>query len=607
MIMCICCLFPPFLAIFPCKLFLKESFHLIGTAFKFLFVTFSANFLISRIVVLFGYDSFDSIANGFSYNSLFPVKYFGVLLVLSFLMYYGLYFLSKFIRFGFDIDRNYKIKKWKHIVTCILLFLGFLLLLLSLWVMRTYDNISFSEIVFHLKVPLSGTGGDFIQSAILEALLPAAGLALLLILIHILADKANPYVSFQNSKKKKTCHYLKIYQKGFVAITILIVSACTAYSVVHVGAVEYMASVLSNSTFIEDHYVDPTTVDISFPDEKRNLIYIFMESMETTCLSTELGGDQSDNLIPELTELAQEYINFSTSNLLGGACQVNGTGWTIAGMVAQTSGLPLKIPIEINSFDKYSTFLPGAYTLGEILLQENYNNYLLVGSDASFGGRKLYFEQHGDYDIFDYYSAVDEHYIGSHYFVWWGLEDAILYDIAKDSITELAGADEPFNFTMLTVDTHHAGGYICELCEDAHDSQYANSIACASKQVCNFVKWIQQQDFYENTTIIIHGDHLSMDPEFVGTIDLSYYRTVFDVIINSAVETGNTKNRGFTTMDMFPTTLSALGASISGDRLGLGTDLFSTTPTLVETYGLAMFEEELTYKSLFYDNVLLYP
>ena len=35
-------------------------------------------------------------------------------------------------------------------------------------------------------------------------------------------------------------------------------------------------------------------------------------------------------------------------------------------------------------------------------------------------------------------------------------------------------------------------------------------------------------------------------------------------------------------MDMFPTTLASLGAVIDGDRLGLGTNLFSDKPTLAE-------------------------
>ena len=60
------------------------------------------------------------------------------------------------------------------------------------------------------------------------------------------------------------------------------------------------------------------------------------------------------------------------------------------------------------------------------------------------------------------------------------------------------------------------------------------------------------------------------------------------------------KNRVFTTMDMFPTTLAALGVSIEGDRLGLGTNLFSSKKTIPEEIGLDNFNKELKKSSDYY-------
>ena len=38
----------------------------------------------------------------------------------------------------------------------------------------------------------------------------------------------------------------------------------------------------SYSTLIEDNYVNPSQTTITFPEKKRNLIYIYLESMEST-------------------------------------------------------------------------------------------------------------------------------------------------------------------------------------------------------------------------------------------------------------------------------------------------------------------------------------
>ena len=78
----------------------------------------------------------------------------------------------------------------------------------------------------------------------------------------------------------------------------------------------------------------------------------------------------------------------------------------------------------------------------------------------------------------------------------------------------MSESDQPFAFTMLTVDTHHIGGYKCDLCENEYTENYENVIACSSKQTAAFIDWIKEQDFYEDTAIIICGDHLSMDAEY---------------------------------------------------------------------------------------------
>ena len=71
------------------------------------------------------------------------------------------------------------------------------------------------------------------------------------------------------------------------------------------------------------------------------------------------------------------------------------------------------------------------------------------------------------------------------------------------------------------------------------------------------------------------------------------------------MEPENETNRQFGTFDMFPTTLAALNVEIEGDRLGLGTNLFSAQETLTETYGYDVLNEELQKKSVFYNTKFL--
>ena len=79
---------------------------------------------------------------------------------------------------------------------------------------------------------------------------------------------------------------------------------------------------------------------------------------------------------------------------------------------------------------------------------------------------------------------------------------------------------------------------------------------------------------------------------------------MYNCIINPAEEVDEDvmKNREFCTLDMFPTTLAAMGCDIEGDRLGLGTNLFSQQPTLMERMGYTKLCAELSKQSDYYNN-----
>lgn len=85
----------------------------------------------------------------------------------------------------------------------------------------------------------------------------------------------------------------------------------------------------------------------------------------------------------------------------------------------------------------------------------------------------------------------------------------------------------------------------------------------------------------------------------------NYTRTIYNTFINSKIASNNYKNRAFTSLDMYPTTLASLGVKIEGNKLGLGTNLFSNEQTLIEKYDYNYVNEEIKKKSFYYDNVLL--
>lgn len=369
--------------------------------------------------------------------------------------------------------------------------------------------------------------------------------------------------------------------------------------------VEVYKTFVSDSSYIKDNYTDPRNVKMSFPEKKRNLIHIYLESVENTYFSKDLGGYMDVNLMPELAELSKEGIHFSESNKFGGPYQTYGSSWSVASMINMGTGLPLKVPMGGNSYGKSGSFLPGAVSIGDILKAQGYEQTIMFGADADFGGLTTYFTTHGNFNIFDYKAAKEKKLIPQDYDVWWGFEDDKLYEYAKDEITRLSKTGKPFNFTMETADTHFPDGYLSKNAAKKYDSQYANVIAYSTKEAVKFIKWIQEQPFYKDTTIVVTGDHLSMDKEFFKDFDKSYHRTVFNLILNSPVATDRVNNRKFSPVDMYPTILASMGIEIEGDRLGLGTNLFSDEDTLIERDGLKTVDKGFGDKSNFFNNTFI--
>ena len=448
---------------------------------------------------------------------------------------------------------------------------------------------------------LEGADVDFLGGALKTTgiwLLAAAGALILVVLADIIISDL--------IRSKNISH-------GGVLRFLSRAAVITVCAVIAAPGMMYMDRALKISQFIqsryvysdlyENNYVDPETVTITSDGQKRNVIILYLESMETAYSSFEKGGALPTSVIPRLTQLADENISFGDKkgNSLRGIHNPTGTTWTTGALLASSAGVPFAFQIGKNQMGKDGTFAPDMNMLGDFLRNEGYNQEFLCGSDSYFGGRRQLYETHGDYEIYDYQTAVDRKAIPEDYYVWWGFEDHRLYDIAKEELLKLSEDDKPFNFTMLTVDTHHVGGYRCKWCPTKYKRETANIIACADRQAYDFIRWCQEQEFYQNTTIVVLGDHPRMDNLLVKRAS-RFDRCSYDCFINSAKNGAAGQNRLAVTMDLFPTILSSMGYTIEGDRLGLGTDLFSATPTLAEEMTYDKLNDELAKNSHYYQD-----
>lgn len=512
------------------------------------------------------------------------------------------YFVFGILQIVFYPAEEKRKMRWYHWIgtgiAVIFLFLGLAMNYGVHYLETNFGDVPIGQLIYHMHTPLEGTNTSSF-----------AGIAKVLIIIFLIVMIL--IVAVYKA-------LLRIGKRGtFLLWSGLLGVVLGAYAIgvacYHFNFWSYLQYIDEDTTLYDDYYVDGRDIQLTFPEKKRNLVYIYLESMEMTYANRESGGAMMENYIPELADIALENECFGDGEQLNGAYTLPGATFTMGALVAQTSGVTINENIVSNDtlnakWESENNYLPGIWAIGDILNEQGYNQEFMIGSDGKFAGRSSYFSGHGNYDMFDYYTAIDKNYIDKDYYEWWGFEDKKLFKYAKNEIQKLSKEDAPFNFTMLTVDTHFTGGYVCDLCEQEYNDQYSNVIACSSAQVAEFLDWLSEQDFYKDTTVVISGDHLTMDSDYISKqgADLFDRRTYVAIVNGNAVNTQSNIQRKYTTVDLFPTTLVAMGVKIEGNRLGLGVNLYSGEKTLYERYGKDYLEVELLKDSKLYRQKLLY-
>ncbi|MBR4241228.1 MAG: LTA synthase family protein [Eubacterium sp.] len=514
--------------------------------------------------------------------------------------------VNRFLFYEEDKTPEKKKSKALKIISTVLFFIGCVFVFGTTWGADTFGKLTGDQIVINMLSPAEGSD----TSTYITIFEGPVFNTFLLTTLFAWFDFKKVKIIYVKARESKTVFSMgaKRIISFILALAMFIGGACFGYNGYELDKI--ISGYFVESKTLDDIYVNPKETKITFPEKKRNLIHIYLESLENTFFSKDLGGNMDMNLMPELEKLSYDGIIFSHSDgFFGGPLDGTGTQWSCASMVNQTTGLPMKVPAKADSYANDKGFLPGAYSLNDLLHDNGYEQTVMFGADAAFGGLDTFYTTHGGVKVFDHAYAMKNGYIPEGYRVWWGYEDDKLYEFAKEEITRLYKTGKPFNFTMETADTHMPNGYLSKNAKTPYDNQYANVIAYSTSQAVEFIKWIQSQPFYENTTIVIIGDHNSMETNFFKHYNFTgdYLRTQYNCILNPAQGLENpdksiTRNRKWSNWDYYPTILAAMGCKIEGERLGIGTNLFSGKKTVFEEYGKDYINKEFEKKSEFYNK-----
>ncbi|MCW4455659.1 phosphoglycerol transferase I [Flavobacterium sp. MXW15] len=300
--------------------------------------------------------------------------------------------------------------------------------------------------------------------------------------------------------------------------------------------------------------------------QRKNIVWIYGESLERTYLNEEVFP----GLMPNIQRLAGEALDFR------GIASADGSGWTIAGLVASMCGVPLTTAQgDENSMGRMGRFLPEAVCLGDYLKQQGYTSHYLGGANGQFAAKGEFLASHGYDEVHDL-AYFKERPIAKAHFSNWGLHDDVLLDTAFERFMELSRAGQPFLLTTLTMDTHHPAGHLPVACKRTrYKSEHGNigllhALKCSDRLISQLVDRIRSSEFADNTLVVIASDHLAM-PNHLSHVLEKQQRENLLLFLDKDIEPRQVVAQAGSTLDSGATLLNLLDPGIAA--IGFGRSL----------------------------------
>ena len=483
------------------------------------------------------------------------------------------------------------------VLVYIALWVGITLLLAGIGIRLMWVDISVDQMMLNIvTINADGGGGLVVWIAVL-------GFGLLPILITL----GIWFLRFRRRRRRERTagatqpRRPSVWRRSLsgVLVALVVVGGATAFvSTVRVG--QYVKS--ANSEYdITDYYRAPEVTNAAAKDEHKNLVLIYIESGEATLSDTTLF--EKDPFKPLEKSAALDDGWKSIENFQ----QYEGGGWTMAGIVSTQCGIPLKSngtltgQVGMNKVDGVETYLGSQVCLGNVLKGQGYDNVFMGGAKGAFAGKGTYLHDHG-YDIeYDLETWRNKGEPADQYRSDWGLSDKRLMANARDEVDRLHAkaqkTGQPFNLSMLTLDTHEPV-HIYDYCDVDTEEALTSVFECSVQQVADFVDYMDKQGYLEDTSVVIMGDHLKhmgVTDKFHEELDENPNRSIFNRIWVAGQDREQLQVReGADQLNLFPTILDAAGVQLKDRQAGLGVSVFS--PTLPKDSAQSLKPE--TYKSV---------
>ena len=333
---------------------------------------------------------------------------------------------------------------------------------------------------------------------------------------------------------------------------------------------------------------------IASPAERPDLVVLYLEGTDRQFADPQVWP----GLYDPLHALAAEGLSFTRVG------QIEGTGWSMAGMLATQCGVPIvaKSLSYRNNFSGTDRFMPTLACLGDVLGGLGYNRSYVVGGAKEFGGIDALYQTHGQFRQIDievqkalYPPAEIEAALGG-----WVLDDQMVLQTARKEFTTLAATPDPLLLVVETIGPHGRKGILSRRCGDGAAVSLSTDaravVSCLVTEAVDFVRDIQREHAKtrpgRRLQVAILSDHLSHN-KTLPDVAAPYQQANTVILLGGAGPQGRVIDKPGAMIDVYPTILDWLGMLAPPHAAHLGRSLLRPAPTIIEAHGLALFDRML--------------
>jgi lipoteichoic acid synthase len=337
-------------------------------------------------------------------------------------------------------------------------------------------------------------------------------------------------------------------------------------------------------SYVKDHYAEPND-DMFGIAKGKNVIYIHLESTQQFLIDYKLKDENGveHEVMPFINSLYHSNSTFSFDNFFH---QVKAGKTSDAETLFENSLFGLNQGALFTQLGGKNTFESAPDILGQTL---GYTSAVFHGNTGTFWNRNETYKRFG-YDYFfdaSYYDVNEENSFQ------YGLHDKPFFE---QSVQYLEHLQQPFYSKFIAVSNHYPyseftneeGGFPLATTSDETINGYFATANYLDKAVEEFFNYLKESGLYENSVIVLYGDHYGISnsrnknlAELLGKTSASWtnydnaalQRVPYMIHIPGQTNGGINHTYGGQ-VDALPTLLHLLGVDTS-NYIQLGQDLFS--------------------------------